>query len=127
MSAEAALQRAIYATLAPAVSPVKVFDRVTSDEYPRITIGDDQALGESYDCVEFTEIFARIHVWSRAVGKMEAKALAGQVRAALESAPEVTGYHVQTHEFRDVRYLEDPDGLTTHGAMTFRFVLYPDA
>lgn len=111
-----------------------VYDRVPSanaNTYPRITIGPAQALPDNADCIEGTESFLQVDIWSRAVGFPEIKTIAGQVRSLLNrslysaSYPTIDGHVIRLLEFDSAQYLNDPDGLTTHVAMTFRALTEP--
>lgn len=125
----AALQKALYSVLTTnsAVNGLvgsRVFDRVTADAtFPYIRIGLDQSVAEDQDCVEeCVEVFSQIDVFSRAQGKIEAKNIAGAVVRAL-NASTVTitdSYELQDFRHVDTRFLDDPDGLSTHAVLSFR-------
>lgn len=104
----------------------RVYDRVPAvPVFPYIRVGDDQVIGDDLDgCEDLSEVFCRIHVWSRAVGKPEAKTIAGAVRTRLKSAAlTLTGFTVDLAEFVQAQHLDDPDGLTTHSVVEFRFLI----
>jgi hypothetical protein len=125
----AALQKAIYSTLTAnsAISSLvgaRVYDRVTADAaFPYIRIGLDQSVAEDQDCVEeCVEIFSQIDVFSRSQGKIEAKNIAGAIVRAL-NANTVTitdSYELQDFRHSETRFLDDPDGLSTHAVLSFR-------
>lgn len=100
----------------------RIFDRVhPSAAVPYISLGPDQVLSDDADCVEGFEIFPQIDIWSRAVGKSEVKAIAGVVRGALHDVDlTLTDFRLVEIRHQNTRYLTDPDGLTSHAAMTFR-------
>lgn len=106
-----------------------VYDRVpasAAELYPRITLGPGQGLADNADCIEGTESFLQVDVWSRAVGFPESKRVAGQVRSLVNNAtPALSGHHLVLLEWRDSQYLNDPDGLTKHVVMTFRALTEP--
>ncbi|MCX5478452.1 DUF3168 domain-containing protein [Kaistia geumhonensis] len=124
-----ALQKAIVDALSRGVPEVggRVFDVVPpSAAFPYVTIGEGQDLADTADCYDGTESFLDIHVWSRAVGFPEAKRIAGKVRHALHDADLPLDEHVLLLlHFRDQRPLRDPDGVTSHVAMTFRALTQP--
>ncbi len=126
-----ALQKAIVAKLKGASTGVgsSVYDRVPeTDPFPRITIGEGQTLKDNQDCRRGSEVFLEVHVWSRAVGWGEAKAIASQVRDAIDDESLVLDGHVlDLLDFEDARYIRDPDGLTSHVAMSFRALTQPEA
>jgi hypothetical protein len=123
-----ALQAAIVAALAGTTEAgTNVYDQVpATDAFPRITVGEGQTVGNFADCYDGSEVYLDVHVWSREVGFPEAKRIASAVRSALHDAPlTLTGHTLELLQFRDARYLRDPDGRTSHVAMTFRALTQP--
>lgn len=123
-----AVQKAILDVLKGATAAgANVYDAVpTADPFPRITIGEGQALPNHADCMRGSELFIDVHVWSRKIGFSEAKGIADQVRTLIDDATlSVTGHVVDIIEFDSARHLRDPDGLTSHIAMTFRALTQP--
>lgn len=123
--ASLALQGAINLRLRAEIAAVgeRVFDRVPADvAFPYIELGEFQTLDDGAQCHDAQELFATLHVWSRAVGQVEAKTIAGAVRGALHEAELDLGVAFQFLEIahQDTRYLKDPDGLTSHAVLTFR-------
>lgn len=108
----------------PAVDK-RVFDQVSSSAtYPYVSLGDCQVLPDKAGCIDGVEVFPQIDVWSRKVGYAEAKEIGAAIVAALDDQPiEVAGFNVSVFELSSVQYLRDPDGLTRHGAITFRALL----
>lgn len=133
MQLSEAVQRAIYATLKASsalsnafAGPPRVYDDVPKNPaFPYITIGDDQITDDGSDgeCVDAQEIFSTIHVWSRELGKIECKRINDAVRMALTADFAVEGFALTLAQFRDSRVLQDPDGITKHGIVTFRFLI----
>lgn len=121
------LQRVIVATLKadPAVNALiagRIYDRVPSPEtFPYVVVGDDQVSQAHAQCLEgSTEVFSSLHAWSRAVGKVEAKKIAGAIVTALNGAPLVlTGFRCVSIEHDTTRHLGDPDGITSHSVIEF--------
>lgn len=105
-----------------------VFDRVPEDNpFPRITIGEGQVLPDNSDCRRGSEVTLQVDVWSRAVGFPEAKDLASQVRDALDDARlQLDGHLLDLIEFDNSQVLRDPDGITSHIALTFRALTQPN-
>lgn len=92
--------------------------------FPYVTIGEAQSITERADCLDGTEHFVDLHAWSRAPGFVEVKRIAGAMRAALHEAEiEVSGYRLIDLAMQDVRYLRDPDGLTSHAVLQFRVLV----
>lgn len=130
MSLDAALQKAVYDTLladtALAVEmggAVRVYDSVPDNAiFPYLSIGSDQIVDNGTSCSNGSEAFVEVHVWSRAVGRVEAKKISGAVRAALDMPLVITGHKVIVHGFQDARHLNDPDGITAHSVVSFRYL-----
>jgi hypothetical protein len=124
-----ALQRAIENALRRAsIAGGRIYDRPTLTEtYPQVTIGEGQVLANLADCYDGSECFLDIHVWSRAVGYPEAKQIADLIRSTLHDADlDLDGHTLELLHFQDARALRDPDGLTSHVAMTFRALTQPN-
>lgn len=128
--AQLALQKMLVAALRGSTDAGQaVFDDVPhSDPFPRITIGPAQALPNTADCIDGTETFLQLDVWSRTTGMVEAKRIAGQVRSLLHEAEDLAldGHLLQLLRVESTQYLRDPDGITKHAAMTFRALTQPD-
>lgn len=126
-----ALQSALVTTLKASGgvgTAARVYDTVPEGAvFPYVQIGDDQIIGDDVDCAELSEVFTRIHVWSRAVGFPETKTIAGAIRARLRAVPlTLTGFTVTEVEFVQIQYLRDPDGLTRHAVIEIRFLIQHD-
>lgn len=138
----APLQKAIFQTLRDDAAVVaalngeqRIYDRVpplaapagakSGAAFPYVTIGDDQVVDDSTTCGEAYELFATVHVWSRDVGKAAPKLLAAAIREALDAPIEIEGFAVVVHEFNDARFFREPDGVTEHGVLTFRYLVDP--
>lgn len=123
------LQGAYVARLKSEVTEVagRVYDRIPATAtFPYFNIGDIQTISDGVDCLDATEVYVTLHIWSRAVGQVEARRLAAAARSALHGwLPTLTGFRVVEHEHRDTRTLDDPDGITSHGVMTFRALIDP--
>jgi len=128
-----AVQGAIYAALSEPGSPVapfvegRIYDRVPPDppgsgraRFPYITIGEAVTADAGADCVDGEDVTVTLHVWSRAVGSVEAKRIGGAVKQALDRAELSigTGFALVEIQWLGAQYLTDPDGLTTHGTIT---------
>ena len=53
----------------------------------------------------------------------EAKTISGHVRSIILAVTQVTGWAVLVVQAQQARHLNDPDGITTHSVLTFRFNL----
>lgn len=123
-----AFQKAIFDRLKAAnVAGGRIYDRVPAKvEFPYVTISDEQIVDFGDGCAEdMVEVFVDIHVWSRAVGRVEAKTVGAAIRFSLKNSLSVEGFAVILHEFQTARSFLDADGLTSHAVLTYRFVLQP--
>jgi hypothetical protein len=109
----------------------RIYDRVPAGaSFPYVALGSDEVLDDGYDidCGDGYEIFSALHVWSRAVGQVEMKRIAGACRDALhDAALTVTGFSLIDFKHRQTRYLDDPDGATRHAVVGFRALIDPSA
>lgn len=122
------LQKAIVDALkaAPAVAGGNVYDRVpTSNLYPRVTVGDEQTIDNGNTCSDGWEIYADVHVWSQKVGKVEAKEIMVAAVPRLLAIATIPGFKILATELDAHRIFTEPDGLTTHGVITIRYVIDP--
>lgn len=126
------LQRAIYAALVnePAVQALigdRVYDRVKPKaQVPYVTIGNDRLLDDGNGCGEAWQIDAVIDVWSRAEGLPETKMIASAVRSALVTELDLDGFEVVEAQHLDTVFLDDRDGITSHGVVRVRYWIDPE-
>lgn len=112
--------------IAENVAAGRIYDRIPpSAVFPYVEIGDEQTNDDGDQCAEMFEVYVDLHIWSRAPGRYEAKAVGEDCRKALAGGITVDDYHIILDEFETSRILVDPDGLTTHGVITFRYLLQP--
>lgn len=120
------LQKRIVATLKTGVSAVssRVYDEVPPvPTFPYIRMGNFQTISEKADCLEGAEVYVTIDCWSRAVGKVEIKQIGAAVISALDDADLTDGtVTVNSCLLEDAQYLDDPDGLSKHGVLTFHIL-----
>lgn len=120
-----ALQKALVARLKAGVPLVsgRVFDRVPmSAVFPFIQIGHTQAVNDDATCIDGATCYVTLHVWSRAVGAVEARRVADQIAAALQDwVPDLAadGFAFADGRLNSVQTTGDPDGITTHSILTF--------
>ncbi len=120
-----ALQKAINLRLRSDIAAVdsRVFDRVPADvAFPYIELGGFETLDDGAQFHDGMEVYATLHAWSRAIGQVEVKTIAGAVRGTLREAELDLGPDWQFLEIahQDTRYLKDPDGVTSHAVLTFK-------
>jgi len=97
-----------------------------SPTYPFISLGPDQILPSRADCYDGSEITLQVDAWSRSVGYPEVKRIADAIRASLNDAPLVlAGQRLVDIYESETRTLRDPDGATSHAAISFRALTEP--
>jgi hypothetical protein len=120
------VQGAIVAALsvAPAIAGGRIHDRVPeSPVFPYVSIGAEQAIDDSNSCGDGWEVFSDVHVWSRAVGYVEAKRLVAQAVDRIKTITAISGFTLVAIEVEDTRVFRDPDGLTSHGVVSTKFII----
>ena len=135
-----ATQKAIFTLLDGALTgatgaAVPVFDRVPSrtpdnnlpPEPPYAIVGDDDVIDDGGDDYRGEYVTANVHVWSRYGGRIEAASIAGQVRALLsaELADPDGRVRFVCWRYERTRILDDPDGVSKHAVVTFRYGTEP--
>lgn len=123
-----AVQGAVVAALKAAdVAGDRIYDRVpVNPTFPYITIGGGDTIGDDNDCWGASEVFVQVHVWSRTIGFPECKTIAGQVRDALSSELTLANFRNAVAGFLTTRHFRDPDGLTSHAVVEFRYLIDHD-
>jgi hypothetical protein len=122
------VQIAVYQALMtdPPVAGGRVYDRVPAKpDFPYVSIGDEQTIDDGNSCDDGWEVYPDIHVWSRQVGHVEAKQLMAAIVPRLKAITSVDGHTVISVSFEGTRVFTDPDGLTTHGVVTPKFIITP--
>lgn len=127
------VQKAIYDALtdSPAIAGGRVYDHVprangeVTAEFPYIEIGDEQIIDDGNTCDDGWEVVADVHVWSRAVGYPEAKSLIASIAPRLVGITSIADHTLIAVEVENTHVFRDPDGLTSHGVISVRFVVTP--
>lgn len=99
----------------------RVYDKIPNvPAFPYITIGEAQMLPELGECTDAAETRVTIHTWTRFKAFGSDKRL-GKIIIQLLHDGELTisNGNVQSMLLESARYLRDPDGLTSHGVLTF--------
>lgn len=131
-----AIQGAVIAALKLSEAGTLVGGRVYDDPpatgpgstptFPYIAFGEAQTVPERADCLDGSEHYLTIHAWSRAKGSPEVKRLAGAIRDALhDAALDVPGFRLIDLAMENAQFMRDPDGLTSHAALSFRALVDP--
>ncbi len=134
-SASWALQTAIFAALSADAGiksvlgdPPRVFDEVPRDAaMPYLVIGGDRQSDWSTATDTGAEHALTMHIWSRARGHRESKAIAEAVREALDNANlALTGHTLIGIKHQSQEFLRQTDGQTYHAVLRFRAVTEPN-
>jgi len=127
MDPSVTVQGAVVPRLRAAVPDVanRVFDRPPQNvAFPYLEFGETEVLTDDATCIQGVELFFTVHVWSRAIGAVEARSLCAAVKAALHDHPlSLAGFLLVDLSHRSTRILSDPDGVTTHGVVQFRALI----
>ena len=126
MSPDLALQKSILARLAGAADVTALVPAAAMvdghgllQRFPSIRVGEGQLVREPLTfATRHRRAYAELHVWSKAMP--QARAIAGAIVAAIESAPIALegGHRAVSTVVSDARFLRDPDGETSHGVVT---------
>ncbi|MFZ2252620.1 MAG: DUF3168 domain-containing protein [Minisyncoccia bacterium] len=124
------LQKAMYDALAGSTVVMAiasdVYDRIPPDAaFPYVSLGPVQVIQDFDQCHDGAEVYAQVDCWSRAVGMVEVKTLAAAVSDVLDAALTLVGHEVLIHEVQNIRYLTDPDGLTSHAVVEMHYFTQP--
>lgn len=124
-----ALQGAIIARLRAQVAALsnRVYDRAPQTvAFPYAEFGETQTLDDGAECIDGTEVYVTLHVWSRAIGAVEARTLSAAIRTAVKDwRPDLSAalYRCIDFQHRETRVLADPDDVTTHAVITLRAIV----
>lgn len=100
----------------------RVYDAVPpTPMFPYVSFGPADELSDDVDCVTGFEISMQIDCWSRAVGFPEVRRISDVVRAALvDTDLPIADNALVYFTHRITRVFRDPDGLTSHAAISFQ-------
>jgi len=108
-----------------AVVGQRIYDEVPNNPtFPYISLGDNQVLPDKADCIDGVELFWQIDGWARDPTFPMTKQISKAIVAALDDQPlTLSGYNAVVVEINTINYLHDPDGITRHVAVNFRFLI----
>ena len=99
----------------------RVYDAVPDNPaFPYVSFGPADEISDDVDCVDGFEITMQIDCWSRSVGFPEVRRISDAVRAALKAEMTIANNALVYFEHRITRVFRDPDGLTSHAAISFQ-------
>lgn len=130
MSLLAEIQREVVTRLrssaaVTALVPVNAISDGTSQQFPAITLGQDQTVGtDTYanrPAFAIFDHYLTIQVFTQSPGFITCKEIVSAVSAALRGDITPSGYQGRLCCYHDeTRFLRDPDGKTQHAVLTFR-------
>jgi len=125
------LQKAIYDTLDGSVTgmdgaSVTVYDDVPEDvSYPYVILGEETTANNGSVTLDGVEHTLTIHVWSQYRGRREIKEIMESVYSLLHNtAISVSGASLVNIRQEFSTTLAENDGITRHGVMRFRVVVF---
>lgn len=94
-----------------------------------IEIGEGQEIADLAECVDGSEVYFNIHIWSRVDRSFaDVKKIAATIWDALSGATiTLTENHFVLMEREGQQFMRDPDGQTLHGVLTIRALTEPAA
>jgi hypothetical protein len=107
---------------------VRTYQDVPADAvFPYLTIGESQLVPDLAECIDGSEVFPVIHVWSRSHGGFEeAKKIAANIAVVLTTATITLSENkcllLERDQLGD-RSMTDPDGKTKHIACHYRAMI----
>lgn len=126
------LQTSIYNALAndSALSAIitGVYDDVPEGTaYPYVVIGEDTAINAGTKSLDGLEYTLTLHVWSQYRGRKEVKEIMARMYEVLHDADlSITNSVLVNIRQEFETTLMDGDGITRHGVMRFRAVVFDD-
>ena len=125
------LQKAIFTTLNNNVTGVSsakipIYDDVPEGSvYPYVVIGEETATNNGTKTLDGVEHTITLHAWSQYRGRREIKEIMQSVYEKLHNtAITVTGASLVNIRQEFSNTLEEQDGITRHGVMRFRAILF---
>lgn len=127
-----ALQTAIYTALSSDTALSNMITGVYDDvpegtAYPYVVIGEDTAINNGTKTLDGLQYTVTLHAWSQYRGRKEVKEIMARVYEILHNADlSVNNASLVNirQEFTDS--VVDADGITRHGVMRFRAVVFDD-
>lgn len=91
-------------------------------KFPYVVLGEDTVVDWSTKLVPGEEITHTLHLWSQYPGMQELKTLIDQTIQALTVTPlTLSGFDVVVAAMDGIETMRDPDGISRHGVLRFRF------
>jgi len=91
---------------------------------PCIIFGEDQEIDPDEQTItrRMVRVYSTLHVWKREESLRGVKLIAGAIRRAIETTYRLNlddpDFHCADCHVSEVRFMRDPDGVTSHGIVT---------
>jgi len=103
------------------VPSANIFDRHTRPEiFPCVIVGEAQTVADEAECVDGSEVYLTMHVWTRENSFVDCKSIAGEIRRALKDVSEIQDGIACDFYFEDSNFMRDPGGELSHGVVQFQ-------
>ncbi|MEO0343018.1 MAG: DUF3168 domain-containing protein [Pseudomonadota bacterium] len=102
-----------------------VYDRIPKDApMPYIQIGATDETPLDASCFVYSEHTVQLDVFSREFGQVECKRITDAIKRALHYADlSLNDNSIGDVRVDSIRYLTDPDGVTTHGIVNIKTIV----
>lgn len=125
MSPALSLQQAMRAALiadaamTALVPAANIYDRHARPEvFPCVILGEAMEVADDMTLArEHFRLYPTVHVWTREPSLIAVKAISYQIRKTLIAAAHAWPFI--DFRYESTRFLRDPDGVTSHGVVTF--------
>lgn len=105
---------------------LRLFDEVPENAtYPYTALGLVQVIPDDDGCLDGSEVYVDLHIWSEVRSRTEVSAIAGRIRTGLRTDLAVAGHHVIVQELEGIQHVPDPSEQLTHATLTLRLELEP--
>jgi hypothetical protein len=116
---------ALYNHLSSIIS-YPVFDGAPQDQaMPFVDLGESVITEYDADGRDGFSVLITVHAWSAKLGRYECKQMLDAIYRALHRAElSVAGYNCTGVDYVTSRVMKDSDGVTSHGVIQFRILLF---
>ena len=107
--------------------PIRLYQDVPdSPVFPYVTIGEGQDVPDLAECIDGSEVYSDLHIWTKESGFTTCKKIVATMWAAASAASiTLTENRLILVERNGERYLRDPSDPIKHGVLTLRALTDP--
>ncbi len=110
-------------------NPVRLYQDVPAKpQFPYLVLADAQQLPDKAECINGSEIFIDLHVWSRMNNDSEREAITDAILDVLDEGQDnisMSSHRCLIFERDNVIFRRDSDNTTRHAVLTFRALTEP--